>query len=708
MATWATDNVVRFPTGGRASPAASPLSEPRDLVARRLREALRALVAGAKQELTRLGDEADDADGRKFFYGTHDALMERGARLEALLAVHWQREFDAAADGLGSRAASAQLSALQLVEQSEQEESIAMQRLAAVLREACEEDLYAIGRRLAAMAGRRAEDESFNPAGPEVVCRALVASLREAGFATAERHALLRCVEKQVVANVGPVFGDLNGYLLRLGLLPNLKRTYAAVKQASPEAPAAKPAQGAAASGDVFALLQRLVAAPGGGGGAAGLARGPVAAPEQVWASLDAMQRVAVATDSGGVLMPTVNALHEFRVSPVGRSLGEFDAVTVDIVAMLFDLIFNDKEIPDPIKSLVGRMQIPVLKVAMLDKGFFASNGHPARRLLDGISRAAVRWGGMVDQGDPLYRHVARIVERVRNEFRQDTALFDALCAELDEFLASDEQADEIRASRAAPLLARQEQEEISAQVAHRVVAAWMAEPLPSVLAELFDREWRALLIRHHLDGNDTGWGAAVRVAGDLIWSVQPKEDAAARKALVARLPALVRELQLGLDMVAADADRRLSLTDSLFGLHAAVLRGTDMPESTIVRTFADSAAGELTSRCLEEGDVVVESISAPPALDFSDDAGQEVEELKRGDWVEFSLAGQGARRYRLSWISPQRGVLLFTNPHSPRALAVSPAALALQIQRGEAAPVRVEPIFDRAVNRALETLKAA
>jgi hypothetical protein len=50
----------------------------------------------------------------------------------------------------------------------------------------------------------------------------------------------------------------------------------------------------------------------------------------------------------------------------------------------------------------------------------------------------------------------------------------------------------------------------------------------------------------------------------------------------------------------------------------------------------------------------------------------------------------------------------LFTNPHSPRALSVAPAALALQLERGEAAIVPVEPIFERAVNRALETLKAA
>jgi hypothetical protein len=40
--------------------------------------------------------------------------------------------------------------------------------------------------------------------------------------------------------------------------------------------------------------------------------------------------------------------------------------------------------------------------------------------------------------------------------------------------------------------------------------------------------------------------------------------------------------------------------------------------------------------------------------------------------------------------------------------MSVSPEALALQIERGEASILAVEPIFDRAVRNALETLKAA
>ncbi len=708
MATSATDNLLHFPNSWRDSSGGSSLAEARDLMARRLREAIRVLVGDAKRELTRLGNEAEDHDSRRLFYETHDALLEQGARLEVQLAGNWQREFDAAASGRPqARVGVMSGDDLQLVDQGEVEEDIVLRALAAQLREACEEDIYGIACRLGALAGRKSESADFNPAAPEVVCRALRGALSAVGFTSAQRGTFLRSVEHQTVAALRPVFGDLNNYLLRLGLLPTLKRTYSAVKPAPgtrATAPEQAASQASAASGDVFALLRRLVAAtPGRGTGGSG----PVATPAQVWASLDAMQKVSVASEVGGTLMPAVNSLHEFRASPVGRGLNAFDSVTVDIVAMLFDFIFDDKKISDPIKTLVGRLQIPVLKVAMLDKGFFASRSHPARRLLDGISRAAVRWGRSVDNADPLYRQVAHLVDRVRKDFRQDTALFETLCAELDAFLQSDEQAAETRAARAVPLLAQRERDEVSVQVAQRVVASWLAQPLPPVLADLFDHEWRTLLIHQHTQGNDAGWGAALRVAGDLMWSVQPKKDAAERKALVAKLPVLVRELQQGLDLVGTPANRRLALTDALFGLHAAVLRGSDLPEPTI-QASAEKAAARLATQRLQVGDVIVDCISATAMPELRGETAREVDGLKRGDWVEFSLAGQGAQRHRLSWLSPERDVLLFTGAESPRAIAVSPAALALQIQLGEAAIVHAEPIFERAVTRAIEALKAA
>ena len=41
------------------------------------------------------------------------------------------------------------------------------------------------------------------------------------------------------------------------------------------------------------------------------------------------------------------------------------DADVINLVAMLFDFILDDDNLPIPVKALVGRLQIPLLKVAI-------------------------------------------------------------------------------------------------------------------------------------------------------------------------------------------------------------------------------------------------------------------------------------------------------------------------------------------------------
>ena len=77
-----------------------------------------------------------------------------------------------------------------------------------------------------------------------------------------------------------------------------------------------------------------------------------------------------------------------------------------------------------------------------------------------------------------------------------------------------------------------------------------------------------------------------------------------------------------------------------------------------------------------------------------------------RTDWVEFIEDGQ-TNRERLNWISPQRGILLFSNHRSAKAISITPDALARQIRGGKAAIIHEEAIFERALNGALESINA-
>ena len=723
----ALDNVIRFPDAGREqaewSERLRTLKASNDYLAKKLSSAWRLMLPEIDEELLTRGDLADERGQRQLYYGAHDVLRKNAARLENLLPAHWLRLFGETSRN-AAQSKTAGLSGdvddfdkLQLVDFGDVDEDLAVRAIASRLRDDCEDGLFAAGRRLAFLSG--CPEESLPIA--EVLADAFRATVAEVEFSAPARVEVLRAIGRQAATFLAPAIHAANTFLIDHDVLPKLRRNYV-----RPDAGKRQSRETQPDAGDVFALLQRLVGqAAGGGAPAAAMPAGASTASrfgqqdtsvsmtsmamamEAVTTSLNILQRSIPPT---GDWVPT-NVLREFRNSETGRSLGYLDAVTADIVATLFDFIFDDDAIADPIKALIGRIQIPVLKVAMADKTFFSSKAHPARRLLDGISRAAVRCGPNAGHDDPLYARVAEIIEHLQGELTQDTDLFQRLCGELDAFLDSQEAMADERAAEMAPLVAAEEKRQMATRAADQALAGWLAMPLPAVLTDLLAHEWRSLLVDRHLGGDNDAWTAAVGTVADLVASVQPQPDVRERRMLAAKLPMLVKRIHDALDRAQVPDSRRLALIDGLFSLHAAVLRGA-APEVAPAPPPPAPAEPEIASETIEQGDTSIDNIclvdTGAPSANESYDVTAEVAELKRGDWVEFLDADQGFLRYRLSWISPQRGILLFTNSQSPRALAVTPAALAVQLRRGDAAVVPVEPIFDRAVSRALESLKAA
>jgi hypothetical protein len=128
------------------------------------------------------------------------------------------------------------------------------------------------------------------------------------------------------------------------------------------------------------------------------------------------------------------------------QASGRSGNMTIDIVAMLFDYILNDRNIPVAMRALLGRLQIPLVKVAMLEREFISRKSHPARLLLNGL--AATATGCDVQQGheDPSYRKVEAIVQTIVDEFESDTSLFKTLLDDLKSFRDTKQQQAGIRA----------------------------------------------------------------------------------------------------------------------------------------------------------------------------------------------------------------------------------------------------------------------
>src|SRR4030095_11136953 len=132
------------------------------------------------------------------------------------------------------------------------------------------------------------------------------------------------------------------------------------------------------------------------------------------------------------------------------------------LVAVLFDFIFETRDLPDGIKALLARLQIPVLKAAMLDGAFFAKKSHPARMLVNALSHAGMGWAAAMGHEETLSRKIHDIVHKIIDEFVDQLAIFEDLRKDLEQFLAEEEKAAEHNIQTKAEEIKQRDRKEIA------------------------------------------------------------------------------------------------------------------------------------------------------------------------------------------------------------------------------------------------------
>ncbi|MBY0468641.1 MAG: DUF1631 domain-containing protein, partial [Burkholderiaceae bacterium] len=89
----------------------------------------------------------------------------------------------------------------------------------------------------------------------------------------------------------------------------------------------------------------------------------------------------AYAEDASAGLM-AVNLIRAHRDELMQASNGKLDHMVIDVVGSLFDQILSDTRVPPQMARQIARLQLPVLRVALVDSTFFSSRKHPVRRFV--------------------------------------------------------------------------------------------------------------------------------------------------------------------------------------------------------------------------------------------------------------------------------------------------------------------------------------
>ncbi len=397
------------------------------------------------------------------------------------------------------------------------------------------------------------------------------------------------------------------------------------------------------------------------------------------------------------------NVLRKLRDREEVRRAPELDRGTVDALAEVFDYVFADRSIPMQLKIVIGRLQIPVLKAAMIDRDFFLTPEHPARKLVDALAAASVAWMPEKGEGDPLYLRIEGAVKRILAEFEDDLGLFGILLAEFEAFVRETEEQAQVHIEPAANQEQSGEALELALahadEVVHQCIAALpQGEPLVPFLLPFLTGQWREVMARAWLKAADmpADWEQALGTMDQVIWSVQPKTGADERARLVALLPDLVRQLNASLDAIGWSGEDRATFTRLLIATHMKAIRGTKAGAAPV-----DSGPGELEARAGREAMQALDERRARQVVVEQADAFDEMAQaFTRGLWFDFADEQGTRRRYRLGWVSPQRTRMLFTNRDGFEAFVRSEREVVGLLREGRLAVVDQQPIVSRAIEQ--------
>lgn len=724
----------------------------RDKVAVQLRHAMQALFDNADDTLFEMADRAaNNAEQSAYFEAMRDLRLKRKGIERGFL----QKVFENFANlnqyeiGRAPVLDTVSYENLTLVQNDELEESVALDAMVAKVVSRDGVALTHLTTRFNTLVSKKVEDKS-NPLGPRQLCEAFLEACRGLGVEIKVKLIILKLFEKYVLADAEHLYAEANQTLIALGVLPELKsvplrrppqRTVPSSQGAAPAAAAEAGEQAAGQQMDAdsqaaFAALRDLLSQVRG---SASPAR-PMPADAVPISSNDLMRLLshlqshlpAQSIDEIDVRQHLDHLLTRVS-SKSGRSrvVGQVDEDVINLVSMLFEFILDDRTLPDSLKALIGRMQIPMLKVAVLDKNFFSRGSHPARRLLNEIASAALGWAEQSDgQRDHLYQKIEQVVMRLLNDFVDDPAIFSELLDEFISFTGDERRRSDLLEQRTRDAEEGRARAELARQDVEGVLnERLLGRTLPEVVVRLLQEAWSQVLLLTCLKHgtHSAEWEAALATMDDLIWSVEPHEDPDSRLRLLEMVPQLLKSLREGLASAAFDPFSTGEFFSRLEGLHVqAFQRYKQVEEAPLLdldddlpllddpldapAAIAPAAAQPAMVAVVEE--IVLASpeparvVEPEEAFADDDESLRKVDDLRVGSWVEIQEDEEHKLRCKLAAVIRPSGRYIFVNRTGMKVLEKTRMSLAVEFRRNAVRLLDDALLFDRALESVIGNLR--
>ncbi len=373
--------------------------------------------------------------------------------------------------------------------------------------------------------------------------------------------------------------------------------------------------------------------------------------------------------------------------------LPDADNNLIELVGMLFEYMLREDALPNVVKALLSRLHTPLLKVAVLDRQFFTRTRHPARKLLNDMTSAGIRW---VDEAQPdrlVFPKMKEIVDSILRDFDHDVTLFEKFSKEFSSHIDELRQRAELVEKRASEA-ANGQDKLLSARgrAQEELDNLQQGKPVVDAVQEFLQRLWADkltfILLRDPKGTESENWRQTTALAKAIVESGMPTADAEQREKRSQELGSLQEQLREATKtlqqadkekLLIALFSRQQQVLEQLAPEHSAPI-ATPPPETVPPRPPTAPVA-----RLTSEQTAMIERLKAVPF----------------GTWFEFSAEGNQKQRAKLSWRSTVTDKFMFVDQMGIKAAVISMQELADKMLNESAHIVAIDkkPFVDRALS---------
>lgn len=673
------------------------LDELRGLCANWLHEPLRRCLDHFDMRLHRQGEQSrSHLDQQRYVTTRQHLFIERKTFDERFIA-----SIDDAFDRLGMPVAKptggaipqALTPTLSLLDPSEHELTAALDQLVSRSEARGGPQLLELGYRLAVLIGSSPLESDALPIGPQAMAAAFREASRTLGLPSEHELLLLQSLESSLIEGLTRLYELVNAHLLANGILPRLRpfalpRAAARRERAKEEKPTPFSAPAAADTRTPSAKTDRrpeTSVQPPAHRDENPSAPGAPVTGEELQVALAALQEHLFQVDErtrfdlnrpDRLRLELLIQLNVGRPAQAARvSLSAAQDNTVELIVRLFGQIAQQLPQSGDVQSLLSNLQLPMLRVALMDHGFFEQHEHPARKVLGKVAEIARDWlddaSGVIDRG--LRLELSRLIERAGRE-PPSAALYLSLQHDLERHLAELEHRTQLAERRQVDAMQGLERLEQARHRSAELLTQRFAGSSQHRLLARLDHAWSdvlALTLLRHGEQSQV-FGTRLAIADQLLGRLP-----------IGNRSKLLDEVEAGLRQIGMQDDE----------VAQAARRMIDANRTEDAGTPANPGNAGMHSRRQEKP--VREDAQIPRAVASAAGVAPNAEILRihrhlrtlaMGTWFEFVDASSGAHsRRRLVWYSALTGHSLFVTRNGQRAEELGELQLAHEIAGGRA-----------------------